>query len=151
MVMRSTTWSGRRNYGLLNGGDDDGCGGCGDGGGGGQRCGRRRARIQTGRGADPPGDSVRRPWATGPQRAGPAPARRPAATAPVGRRGPGVDRPQPMGSQAHVCARHDHAEQRFDARGPSTQNPPVVAGGAVENPKVSVYFLWCMPKDLEHI
>lgn len=101
------------------------------------RHGHRRVRVQAGRGTDPPRNTVRRPRSPGPQRTGAAPAGRPTATAPVGGRRPGVDRPQPMGRQAHVRAGNDHAGQRFHARRPGAQDAPVVAGSSAENPKVS--------------
>ncbi|CAI6376380.1 unnamed protein product [Macrosiphum euphorbiae] len=50
---------------------------------------------------------------------------------------PGVDRPQPVGRQTNVRASHDHAGQRFHARGPGAQNTLVVAGRTTQDPKVS--------------
>lgn len=119
---------------------------------GGQRCRRGRSRhrlvrVQAGRGADPPRDTVRRPRAPGPQRTGAAPAGRPTATAPVGGRRSGVDRPQPVGRQAHVRASHEHAGQRFHARRTGAQNTPVVAGGPAEDPKVSNSCIHCRCDD----
>jgi len=94
-------------------------------------------RVQAGRRADPPGDTVRWPRSPGPQRTGAAPAGRSTAAAPVGWWRPGVDRPQPVGRQTYVRASHDHAGQRFHARGPGAQNTSVVAGRTAEDPKVS--------------